>query len=84
MAANNGLSSNKMASRIYKREDNQYKQSMIKEILDMYANEIYKAILHWRMDGTDRHFPTLKSEKYYVNPYEYTLTSTTPIPEYTP
>ncbi len=46
MAANNGLSSNKMASRIYKREDNQYKQSMIKEILDMYANEIYKAILH--------------------------------------
>lgn len=46
MAANNGLSSNKMASRIYKREDNQYKQSMIKEILDMYANEIYKAILN--------------------------------------
>ena len=40
MAANNGLSSNKMASRIYKREDNQYKQSMIKEILDMYGERV--------------------------------------------
>ena len=45
MATNNGLSSNKMAARIYKRKDNQYKQSMIKEILDMYADEIYKAIV---------------------------------------
>lgn len=40
-----GLSTNKMAARIYNREDNQYKRDMIKEILDMYADEIYKAVL---------------------------------------
>lgn len=45
MAVNNGLSNNKMASRIYDREDNLYKQSMIKEILDMYADEVRKAVM---------------------------------------
>ena len=40
-----GLSNNKMAGRIYNREDNQYKRSMIKEILDMYADEVYKAMM---------------------------------------
>lgn len=34
-----------MAARIYKREDNQYKESMIKEILNMYADEIHKAVI---------------------------------------
>ena len=41
------LASGRMAARIYKREDNQYKQSMIKDILNMYADEVYKAV----MDG---------------------------------
>lgn len=45
MANRCGLSSSKMAARIYNREDNTYKQSMIKEILDMYADEIYKSML---------------------------------------
>lgn len=45
MAVNNGLSNNKMASRIYDRKDNLYKQSMIKEILDMYADEVRKAVM---------------------------------------
>lgn len=46
MAYNNALSAGKMAARIYNREDNIYKQSMIKEILDMYAKEIYNAMLN--------------------------------------
>ena len=47
MAYKNGLSAAKMAARICNREDNIYKQNMIKEILDMYAEEIQKAL----MDG---------------------------------
>lgn len=46
MASKYGLSSSKMAARIYNREDNTYKQGMIKEILDMYANEIYKCMMN--------------------------------------
>ncbi len=45
MAYKNALSAGKMAARIYNREDNIYEQSIIKEILGMYANEIYKAML---------------------------------------
>lgn len=41
-----GLSAKKMAARIESREGNIYKQGMIKEILDMYADEIRKAILN--------------------------------------
>ena len=47
MAHKDALSAGKMAARIHNREDNLYKQSVIKEILDMYAKEIYKAM----MDG---------------------------------
>ncbi len=46
MAYKNGLSAGKMAARIYNREDNIYKQGMIKEILDMYAQEINKALMN--------------------------------------
>lgn len=46
MAYKNGLSAGKMAARIYNREDNIYKQGMIKEILDMYAQEVYKALMN--------------------------------------
>lgn len=46
MAYKNALAAGKMAARIYNREDNIYKQSMIKEILDMYAEEIHKAMLN--------------------------------------
>lgn len=46
MAYKNALAAGKMAARIYNRDDNIYKQSMIKEILDMYAEEIHKAMLN--------------------------------------
>jgi len=39
------LVAGRMAARIYKCEDNQYKESMIKEILNMYADEIHKAVI---------------------------------------
>ena len=43
--AKKSLVAGRMAARIYKREDNQYKESMIKEILNMYADEIHKAVI---------------------------------------
>ena len=46
MAYKDALSAGKMAARIYNREDNIYKQSMIKEILDMYAKEVHKAMMN--------------------------------------
>lgn len=46
MAYKDALSAGKMAARIYNREDNIYKQSIIKEIIDMYAKEIYKAMMN--------------------------------------
>ena len=46
MAHRDALSTGKMAARIYNREDNIYKQSIIKEILDMYAKEVCKAMMN--------------------------------------
>ena len=46
MTTKYGLSSNQMAGRILAREDNKYKKQIIKEILDMYADEIHKAMLN--------------------------------------
>lgn len=41
------LNENQMAARICNREDNHfYKHKMIKEILQMYSDEIYKAMLN--------------------------------------
>ena len=41
------LNENQMAARICNREDNHfYKHQMIKEILQMYSDEIYKAMLN--------------------------------------
>ena len=40
------LRNGKMAARIYNREDNIYKQSMNKEIPDIYAKEINKALMN--------------------------------------
>ena len=41
-----GLSANMMAGRILAREDNKYKKDIIKDILGMYADEIYAAMLN--------------------------------------
>ena len=47
MTSKYGLSTSKMAGRIYNRKDNaSYRLSMIKDILDMYMDEIYKAMLN--------------------------------------
>lgn len=45
MAANNGLSAYKMAGRILEREDNLYKKDVIYDVLKMYMDECYKALL---------------------------------------
>lgn len=53
MAYKDALSAGKMAARIYNREDNIYKQSMIKEILDMYAKEVHKAMMNQKPCSAD-------------------------------
>lgn len=40
-----GLQNGKMAGRILAREDNLYKREVVKNVLDMYADEIQKALL---------------------------------------
>ena len=71
MAYKNGLSAGKMAARIYNREDNIYKQSMIKEILDMYAQEINKALMDGervQISKVGTIFPELKVRLHYGLP----------------
>lgn len=71
MAYKNGLSAGKMAARIYNREDNIYKQSMIKEILDMYAKEINKALLNGervQISKVGTIFPEIKTRESYGLP----------------
>ena len=46
MAGKKGLSHAKMAERILNRDDNIYKKEMIKSVLDMYADEIQKAVMN--------------------------------------
>ena len=41
-----GLQNGKMAGRILAREDNLYKKEVVKNVLDMYADEIQKALLN--------------------------------------
>ena len=41
-----GLQNGKMAGRILAREDNLYKKEVVKNVLDMYAEEIQKAMLN--------------------------------------
>lgn len=41
-----GLQNSKMAGRILAREDNLYKKEVVKNVLDMYAEEIQKALLN--------------------------------------
>lgn len=71
MAYKDGLSAGKMAARIYNREDNIYKQSMIKEILDMYAKEIRKAMLNGervQISKVGTIFPEIKTRLSYGLP----------------
>ena len=71
MAYKNGLSTGKMAARIYNRADNIYKQSMIKEILDMYAQEINKALMDGervQISKVGTIFPELKVRLHYGLP----------------
>ena len=71
MAYKNGLSAGKMVARIYNRADNIYKQSMIKEILDMYAQEINKALMDGervQISKVGTIFPELKVRLHYGLP----------------
>ena len=71
MAYKDALSAGKMAARIYNREDNIYKQSMIKEILDMYAKEIYNAMMNGervQISKVGTIFPEIKTRLSYGLP----------------
>lgn len=71
MAYKDALSAGKMAARIYNREDNIYKQSMIKEILDMYAKEICKAMMNGervQISKVGTIFPEIKTRLSYGLP----------------
>ena len=71
MAYKNGLSAGKMAARIYNREDNIYKQSVIKEILDMYSKEIYNALMNGervQISKVGTIFPEIKVRRHYGLP----------------
>jgi len=46
MATKSTMSEVKMAARIYNREDNLYKQDIIKDILRMYADEVRKCMIN--------------------------------------
>lgn len=46
MKRQKGLTENSMALRILEREDNLYKHKMIRDILNMYSDEIRKALLN--------------------------------------
>ena len=59
-----GLTVNQMAGRILHREDNAYKKEIIKRILDMYADEIYKAMLNGervQISGVGTIIPEIKT-----------------------
>ena len=71
MAYKDALSAGKMAARIYNREDNIYKQSMIKEILDMYAKEVHKAMMNGervQISKVGTIFPEIKTRLSYGLP----------------
>ena len=68
MAHRDALSAGKMAARIYNREDNIYKQSIIKEILDMYAKEVCKAMMNGervQISKVGTIFPEIKARLSY-------------------
>lgn len=48
MTKNQGLTTNMMANRILERKDNVYKKEIIYNVLVMYADDIYKALLKGR------------------------------------
>lgn len=59
-----GLTANQMAGRILHREDNTYKKEIIKRVLDMYADEIYKAMLNGervQISGVGTIIPEIKT-----------------------
>ena len=59
-----GLTANQMAGRILNREDNTYKKEIIKRVLDMYADEIYKAMLNGervQISGVGTIIPEIKT-----------------------
>lgn len=61
-------SNNQMATRILNRDDNIYKKKVIKEILDMYADECAKSLLKGeriRINGVCTIYPEIKTHRSY-------------------
>ena len=66
-----GLQNGKMAGRILAREDNLYKKDVIKNVLDMYAEEIQKALLNGErvlISGVWTIIPEVKTHRNYFLP----------------
>ena len=61
-----GLQNGKMAGRILARKDNLYKKEVVKNVLDMYAEEIQKALLNGErvlISGVGTIIPEVKTHK---------------------
>ena len=61
-----GLQNGKMAGRILAREDNLYKKEVVKNVLDMYAEEIQKALLNGErvlISGVGTIIPEVKTHR---------------------
>ena len=61
-----GLQNGKMAGRILAREDNLYKKEVVKNVLDMYADEIQKALLNGErvlISGVGTIIPEVKTHR---------------------
>ena len=61
-----GLQNGKMAGRILARKDNLYKKEVVKNVLDMYAEEIQKALLNGErvlISGVGTIIPEVKTHR---------------------
>ena len=66
MKKTQGLQNSKMAGRILAREDNLYKKEVVKNVLDMYAEEIQKALLNGErvlISGVGTIIPEVKTHR---------------------
>lgn len=71
MTKNQGLTTNMMANRILERKDNVYKKEIIYNVLVMYADEIYKALLKGervQISGVGTIIPEVKTHESFNLP----------------
>ena len=71
MSYNNSVTPHKMGLRILKREDNPYKKEYIEDILNLYMDEVKKALLKGErvlLSGVGTIIPEVKTHRSYNLP----------------